>query len=356
MARPRRSRFAAKAGLVAAVASILLLLFGAARPSAHDPITTKITFAREIRAILSARCVTCHGPGGSAPMPLTTYEEVRPWARAIKEQVLARRMPKWHAARGFGAFRNDPTLTPIEVGMIVSWIDGGLPYSTSSPRVPAAASTLVASAFPARRSLGEGGRRKIGVPAVRVPAGGAEATGPLRTRWVSGWSFEPGDPLITSATFTLADGTRAGSWVAGDGPVTLPPGTAIRVSSPLKVTVQRREAADFEQPYQARPSVLRLVTRAKAPARRAWIARESCASPGAAAGAQLLAIRPLLGPGLSARMAVQRIGAPAAILGWFRDFDPALARWYWLSRPTEFGIDARLSADAPCDVELLLSK
>ena len=66
-------------------------------------------------------------PGGSAPMPLTTYEDVRPWARAIKEQVLTRRMPKWHAARGFGAFSNDPTLTPLEMALITSWVDGGLP-------------------------------------------------------------------------------------------------------------------------------------------------------------------------------------------------------------------------------------
>src|SRR5688572_30564223 len=147
----------------------LLMVLSARSTIAHDPITTKVTFAREIRAILSARCVTCHAAGGSAPMPLTTYEEVRPWARAIKEQVLARRMPKWHAARGFGAFQNDPTLTPIEQAMIVSWVDGGLPFSVSSPRPGSAASTsVVASAFPGRRSLGGGGRRKIviGTPAL----------------------------------------------------------------------------------------------------------------------------------------------------------------------------------------------
>jgi hypothetical protein len=337
-----------------------------ARPAAHDPITTKITFAREVRAILSARCVTCHGPGGSAPMPLTTYDEVRPWARAIKEQVLTRRMPKWHAARGFGSFGNDPTLTPIEIAMIVAWIDGGLPYSTASPRVPAASaastgSTAAASpgstaATPARPALvASASKRRIGIPAVTVRAGAADATGRVRAGWISGWSFEPGDPLITSATFTLADGTPAGSWVAGDGPVTLPPGTALRLTSRLKVTLQRREAADFEQPYKSRPSVLRLVTRTKPPARRASIARQACASQGAAAGAQLLAVRPLLPAGQSARIAVQRTGAPATILGWFRDVDPAFARWYWLGRPTEFGVDARLSSDAPCEVELLLT-
>ena len=86
-------------------AATLLLCSFAARPSAHDPVTTRVTFDREIRAILDARCGACHSSRGSAPIPFTTYEEVRPWARAIKEQVLSRRMPKWHAARGFGAAR-----------------------------------------------------------------------------------------------------------------------------------------------------------------------------------------------------------------------------------------------------------
>ena len=58
-------------------------------------------------------------------MPLTTYAEARPWARAIKEEVLTRRMPKWHAARGYGAFANDPSLSPFEIALIAAWADGG---------------------------------------------------------------------------------------------------------------------------------------------------------------------------------------------------------------------------------------
>ena len=65
-------------------------------------------------------------------MSLETYADARPWARAIKEEVLARRMPKWHAARGFGDFANDPSLSPFEIALIVAWVDGG------APRAPAA--------------------------------------------------------------------------------------------------------------------------------------------------------------------------------------------------------------------------
>ena len=295
-------------------------------------------------------------------MPLTTYEEVRPWARAIKEQVLARRMPKWQAARGFGSFKNDPTLTPIEIGMIVSWVDGGLPFSISSPRVgsavpsapgasastsgraSASSSTPVASAF----------RRKIGIPSVRIPAGKSEAVAWVQAPWVSGWSFEPGDPLITSATFTLAGGTAAGSWVAGDPPVTLPSNSAIRVSSSLRVRLERRAPADYEQPYKARASVLRLVTQEEAPARRAWIERVRCGSPWTGRPAELLAVRPSIGSDGSARVWLERAGAPKNILGWFRDFDPRFSRTYWLARPVDLPIDARLQADTACELELTL--
>jgi len=56
-----------------------------------------------------------------------TYSEGRPWAVAIKEEALARRMPPWGAVKGFGDFRNDQALTPEQLELIVSWVDGGVP-------------------------------------------------------------------------------------------------------------------------------------------------------------------------------------------------------------------------------------
>lgn len=66
-------------------------------------------------------------------MSLTTYEETRPWARAIREEVLARRMPKWHVVRGYGDLLNDRSLSPFEVALITAWVDGGAPRSLSTP-------------------------------------------------------------------------------------------------------------------------------------------------------------------------------------------------------------------------------
>ena len=60
-------------------------------------------------------------------MPLMTYAEVRPWAKAIKHQVLTKRMPPWGAVKGFGAFLDDPSLSLPEIAVISSWVEGGAP-------------------------------------------------------------------------------------------------------------------------------------------------------------------------------------------------------------------------------------
>lgn len=98
----------------------------AAVPSAHDVITTPITFSREISRLVYNRCERCHRAGGAA-FSLATYAEVRPWAAAIKEEVLERRMPPWGAVKGFGEFKNDQGLTQEEIGLIAEWVEGGAP-------------------------------------------------------------------------------------------------------------------------------------------------------------------------------------------------------------------------------------
>jgi hypothetical protein len=101
-------------------------LIGVSAAMAHEPITTKLTWTQEISRIVYKRCATCHRGGGAA-FALMTYEDARPWAKAIREEVLERRMPPWGAVEGVGRFRDDPSLTPVEIEMIVSWVEGGAP-------------------------------------------------------------------------------------------------------------------------------------------------------------------------------------------------------------------------------------
>jgi hypothetical protein len=104
---------------------------------AHDVITTPITFSREISRLFYERCVSCHREGGTA-FSLAHYEEARPWAKAIKEEVLERRMPPWGAVKGFGDFRNDQGLTQEQIEVIADWVEGGAPEGDPKllPAVP----------------------------------------------------------------------------------------------------------------------------------------------------------------------------------------------------------------------------
>jgi hypothetical protein len=104
----------------------LLLLAACWAAQGHDIITTSITWTRDISRIVNNHCAYCHHPDGAA-FSLMTYSDARPWAVAIKEEILRRRMPPWGAIKGFGEFRNDQALTPEEMERIVSWTDGGVP-------------------------------------------------------------------------------------------------------------------------------------------------------------------------------------------------------------------------------------
>jgi hypothetical protein len=111
---------------------------------AHETITTRLTWTRDISRIFYKRCLSCHRDGGKAPMAFLTYEQTRPWATAIKEEVLERRMPPWGAIKGFGDFRDDPSLTQEELSRIADWAEGGAPkgdeiYLPTPPKFPAGA-------------------------------------------------------------------------------------------------------------------------------------------------------------------------------------------------------------------------
>ena len=110
--------------LTALALAVGLLSFALA--SAHEPITTKVRFNKEVIRVLQRSCLGCHRPSGIA-MSLATYEDARPWAKAIKEELLEKRMPPWHAVKGYGEFRNSPSLTQRDVDLIVNWVEGGAP-------------------------------------------------------------------------------------------------------------------------------------------------------------------------------------------------------------------------------------
>ena len=97
-------------------------------------------------------------------MSLVTYEDARPWAKAIREEVLARRMPKWHAARGYGQFLNDPSLSSFEIALFVSWVDGGALRGADPVKLQTVTTSVPAQATAARPM-------KLPCNAQRIPGG-----------------------------------------------------------------------------------------------------------------------------------------------------------------------------------------
>ena len=85
------------------------------------------TFSKDVAPILYNNCVVCHRPGEVAPMSLLTYQNVRPWARAIKNKVVNHEMPPWGAGPGSMKLANDRSLSQKDIDTIVRWADTGAP-------------------------------------------------------------------------------------------------------------------------------------------------------------------------------------------------------------------------------------
>jgi hypothetical protein len=99
---------------------IVLVSFGSLSAS-------ETTFARDVAPVLEKNCQGCHRPGEAAPFPLLTYEQARPWAKAMKEAVLLKKMPPWFADPHYGRFANDRSLSQKEIDILVAWADAGAP-------------------------------------------------------------------------------------------------------------------------------------------------------------------------------------------------------------------------------------
>ncbi|HTD44343.1 MAG TPA: hypothetical protein VK687_09190, partial [Bryobacteraceae bacterium] len=98
----------------------------------------QVTFTKDVAAILQKRCQVCHRPDTFAPMSLLTYEQARPWARAIKQKILAREMPPWYIDKNVGIrnFSNDVSLSDQEIATIVQWVDSGAPQGNPADMPP----------------------------------------------------------------------------------------------------------------------------------------------------------------------------------------------------------------------------
>lgn len=200
-----------------------------------------VTFARDVAPILHAKCVACHRAGEVAPMALLTYQDARPWARAIKDKVVSHQMPPWFADPTIGSFANDPR-TAGEIATIAKWVDGGAPQGDlkDMPKAPQ---------FVEGWQLGEPDMI-VELPEIQIPATGGDyfptpnlALPLTEDRWIRAVEIRPGNREVThhSVIFSANVGAamNAGSgainpsgvfdvlavWAVGTAPTVYPEGT-----------------------------------------------------------------------------------------------------------------------------------
>jgi hypothetical protein len=96
------------------------------------------TFSRDVAPILYKNCASCHRPGEIGPMSLLTYDDVRPHAKAIRDEVGDGNMPPWHADPKHGKFANDRSLSAKDRETLLKWANNGAPEGDRKdlPAVP----------------------------------------------------------------------------------------------------------------------------------------------------------------------------------------------------------------------------
>ena len=219
--------------------AVLALSFSVAAAPANA--AEDVTFSKDVAPIIFNKCVSCHRPGEAAPMALRSFQEVRPWARGIKDRVVSREMPPWFANPAHGSFKNDPTLTEDEIATVAAWVDAGAPEGDPAdlPPVPE---------FVEGWALGEPDFI-VELPEVTVPASGPDYYPDIsftmdqltEKRWIRAIEVRPGNRDVThhSVIFTggnpgqLAGRNRGGGngffnvlavWSVGTNPHVFPDG------------------------------------------------------------------------------------------------------------------------------------
>jgi len=126
-----KPRLAYAASVGATVLALIVI------PTAWTSPAATPTFSKDVAPILFKNCAGCHRPGDIAPMSLLTYENARPWAKAIREKVAVGNMPPWHATQPHGTFENDRRLSDRDKDTLIRWADGGAPRGDNKDLPPA---------------------------------------------------------------------------------------------------------------------------------------------------------------------------------------------------------------------------
>jgi hypothetical protein len=209
----------------------------------HVPITTKIVFNREIAQIFQKKCFQCH-TDGNVSVPLTTYKEARPWAVAIKEEILEKKMPPWGAASGYGHFANDMSLTGREISLILSWADGGAPSGVllaDEDKAPVFIPPLSSwEQGPPDVTINIAEDRKIAADTPFIVERFEVNSGLKQPRWLTSLQFNPGDrrAIRYAAVYDARNNRWLGTWTPSSQVSAMPEGSGLQLPAAAKLIVE----------------------------------------------------------------------------------------------------------------------
>ncbi len=219
------------------------------------------TFAKDVAPILFNKCATCHRPGEPVPMPLTSYQDARPWSKAIREQVAQHSMPPWYAdPEASVKFRNDRRLSPKEIETIIAWVDGGSPKGDDKdlPSLPSFANGWSWGApdliipMPVEFDIPAEGELPMQNFFVPVPF--------KEERWVEAVELRPGNPAVVHHSIANVTRLPEGSQIVNGRAVKVDTGKV--VTSDARQTGGLREEVFLSQDSFTRAGAFKLVGQA----------------------------------------------------------------------------------------------
>jgi mono/diheme cytochrome c family protein len=325
---------------LALVAAALCLL--ATSFDAHQPVTA-VTWSDDIAAIVEARCLQCHGPAGGASPRLDSYANAHEAAPRIKREVLEHRMPPWPAARGFGSFANDRSLSPLETELLLAWASGGAPrgdrddslvrrdVAAAHHRTPPSDLVLV---VPAGKDVREASRT-IDV-----------ATGRMTDVWIDAWTFRPGNPVIVEqAEVSIVGGDPIGAWVPSDGWIQFPSGIAQRLpaGARIRLRIYYKKASGSAPDHSS--VAFSFTARPKRVLRHRWL---SCGPATLSESIAALAIRPTVArAGASVEALARQPDGRIDALVWVPDYRLRFEPAYWFREPVMLPRGTHVEVNSP---------
>jgi hypothetical protein len=334
---------------------LVLAMLASQSVGAHKPITSKYTYTEDVYPIVSRHCGSCHAPGGVAPMSLLTFDDARPWAESIRQELASGHMPPWFGDPGFAGLRDPHKLSPRDLDVVLTWVTGGTPRGPANLPGDAPKAAAVRSAWKRGRP-----NMTLEMPAAfSLPAGKSEDTQEFvletardRSRVIAAADLLPGTPAIVHDAVIFvrtADGSREtilSTWLPGSTPVTVGAGVGFpwRAGEQLGLRIHYKKTWKFENKSATDRSTVGLYL-ASAPTRE--VRRLDLTGAGAIVeeDAQALGVVALRNTAVPADVdvrieAVRPDGSRVPVAGF--GARPGWDQRYWLARPLTLPKGTRL--------------